>query len=207
MLNEEELDTKETSVENNNPETKKKDLGEKQWYVVSTYTGREKQVAESLERRSVNLNLKDYIFRIVVAQYEEDGKDKNGKPNGKKVIKNFYPGYIFIEMIMDDKAWYMVRNTPDVTGFVGSSGGGAKPFPVPREEIEPVLKRMKITDDDMFTGYKVGDTVKVLSGTFENSIGQITAVDQDKSEVTLRIMFFGRFTEITSSFDDIEEIK
>ena len=73
MLNEEELDTKETSVENNNSETKKKDLGEKQWYVVSTYTGREKQVAESLERRSVNLNLKDYIFRIVVAQYEEDG--------------------------------------------------------------------------------------------------------------------------------------
>ncbi len=66
---------------------------------------------------------------------------------------------------------------------------------------------MKITDDDMFTGYKVGDTVKVLSGTFENSIGQITAVDQDKNEVTLRIMFFGRFTEITSSFDDIEEIK
>ena len=206
MLNEEELDTKETSVENNNSETKKKDLGEKQWYVVSTYTGREKQVAESLERRSVNLNLKDYIFRIVVAQYEEDGKDKNGKPNGKKVIKNFYPGYIFIEMIMDDKAWYMVRNTPDVTGFVGSSGGGAKPFPVPREEIEPVLKRMKITDDDMFTGYKVGDTVKILTGSFEGSEGTIESINKDTNEVTITTVFFGRPTQIEVKITEIDKI-
>lgn len=178
---------------------------DKQWYVVNTYTGREKQVAESLERRKNNLNFGNSIFRIVVAQYEEDVRDKNGKPTGKKKIKNFYPGYIFVEMIMSDEAWYMVRNTPDVTGFVGSSGGGTKPFPVPREEIEPVLKRMKIADEDMFTAYKVGDVVKVLTGTWEGSEGKVTSVDQANKEVTLDIMFFGRQNSITAKFSEIEK--
>lgn len=179
---------------------------DKQWYVVNTYTGREREVAESLERRRNKLDFSNSIFRIVVAEYEEDVFDKDGKPTGKKKVKNFYPGYIFIEMIMSDKAWYMVRNTPNVTGFVGSSGGGAKPFPVPREEIEPVLKRMKIADDEMFTAYQVGDIVKVLSGTFAGSEGKITAVNQETSEVTLNILFFGRPTEITQQFSEIEKI-
>lgn len=179
---------------------------DKQWYVVNTYTGREREVAESLERRRNKLDFSDSIFRIVVAEYEEDVFDKDGKPTGKKKVKNFYPGYIFIEMIMSDKAWYMVRNTPNVTGFVGSSGGGAKPFPVPREEIEPVLKRMKIADEEMFTAYQVGDIVKVLSGTFQGSEGKITAVNQETSEVTLNILFFGRLTEITQAFSEIEKV-
>lgn len=179
---------------------------DKQWYVVNTYTGREREVAESLERRRNKLDFSDSIFRIVVAEYEEDVFDKDGKPTGKKKVKNFYPGYIFIEMIMSDKAWYMVRNTPNVTGFVGSSGGGAKPFPVPREEIEPVLKRMKIADEEMFTAYQVGDIVKVLSGTFQGSEGKITAVNQETNEVTLNILFFGRLTEITQAFSEIEKV-
>lgn len=178
---------------------------DKQWYVVNTYTGREKQVAESLERRRNNLNFKNSIFRIVVAQYDEDVLDKDGKPTGKKKVKNFYPGYIFVEMIMSDEAWYMVRNTPDVTGFVGSSGGGTKPFPVPKEEIEPVLKRMKIADEDMFTDYQIGDVVKVLTGTFEGSEGKITAVDPASGEVTIDITFFGRQTPISAKFPEIEK--
>lgn len=179
---------------------------DKQWYVVNTYSGRERAVAESLESRKNNLDFKNQIFRIVVAEYEEEVFDKDGKDTGKKKTVNFYPGYIFIEMIMSDEAWYMVRNTPDVTGFVGSSGGGTKPFPVPRDEIEPVLKRMKIEDDEMYTAYQVGDNVKVLAGTFEGSEGTITSVDQPNSEVTVEITFFGRLTPITANFAEIEKL-
>lgn len=178
----------------------------KQWFVVNTYSGREKEVADSLEQRSQSLNFKNKIFRIVVAEFEVDEIDKDGKPTGKKKIVNLYPGYVFIEMIMSDEAWYMVRNTPDVTGFVGSSGKGTKPFPVPREEIEPVLKRMKIEDENMFTDYKVGDLVKILSGTFDGCDGPITAIDVDNSEVTIQITLFGRLTPITAKFSEIEKI-
>lgn len=178
----------------------------KQWFVVNTYSGREKEVAESLEQRSKNLNFRNKIFRIVVAEFEEEILDKDGKPTGKTKIVNLYPGYVFIEMIMSDEAWYLVRNTPDVTGFVGSSGKGTKPFPVPREEIEPVLKRMRIADDEMYTDYKVGDVVKVLAGTFEDSEGTITAVNPQTSEVTIQITFFGRLTPITAKFSEIEKL-
>ena len=94
-------------------------FGTKQWYVVNTYSGRERAVADMLEKRKYTQNLENYIFRIVVAETVEPGM-KNGKPTGKDVVKNLYPGYVFIEMIMTDDAWFMVRNTPDVTGFVGS---------------------------------------------------------------------------------------
>lgn len=177
---------------------------DKQWYVVNTYTGRERQVAESLEKRRISNNFADSIFRIVVAEYEEDVRDKDGKPTGKKKVKNYFPGYIFIEMIMSDAAWYMVRNTPDVTGFVGSSGGGTKPFPVPHDEMEPVLKRMKIADEDMYDDYKEGDIVKILSGTFDGLEGKIKSVDRENSEVVIEITFFGRVTSIRSKFSDIE---
>ena len=92
-------------------------FGTKQWYVVNTYSGRERAVADMLEKRKYTQNLENYIFRIVVAETVEPGM-KNGKPTGKDVVKNLYPGYVFIEMIMTDDAWFMVRNTPDVTGFV-----------------------------------------------------------------------------------------
>ena len=133
-------------------------FGTKQWYVVNTYSGRERAVADMLEKRKYTQNLENYIFRIVVAETVEPGM-KNGKPTGKDVVKNLYPGYVFIEMIMTDDALCMVRNTPDVTGFVGSSGKGTKPFPIPNEEIEPVLKRMNIIDENMFSIYKVGDHI------------------------------------------------
>ena len=104
---------------------------EKQWYVVNTYSSRENKVKENLEKRVETQNLQDVIFRVLVAEQEVPVM-KDGKPTGKTKTKNIYPGYVFIEMIMTDEAWYVVRNTPGVTGFVGSSGGGAKPFPVTR---------------------------------------------------------------------------
>lgn len=184
---------------------------EKQWYVVNTYTGRERSVANSLEQRRDTLNFKNQIFRIIVAEYEEpvlkDGhqvKTKDGTPKVK--IKNYYPGYVFIEMKMSDEAWYMVRNTPDVTGFVGSSGKGTKPFPVPKSEIEPVLKKLKIADEDMFTDYKIGDNVKILNGPFEDTEGVITSIDKKKQQVSLQVTIFGRLSEYSGiNFSDIEK--
>ena len=181
-------------------------LGDKQWYVVNTYSGHERNVADYLEKRRDSMMLQDYVFRIVVAEYTEPVLNKDGKPTNRVKTKNLYPGYVFIEMIMTDDAWFMVRNTPGVTGFVGSSGGGTKPFPIPREEIEPVLKRMNIEDADMYSDYEVGDVVRVLSGTFEGSEGKIDIVDTENSEVTISIIIFGRTTPITVKFSEIEKI-
>ena len=178
-------------------------FGTKQWYVVNTYSGRERAVADMLEKRKYTQNLENYIFRIVVAETVEPGM-KNGKPTGKDVVKNLYPGYVFIEMIMTDDAWFMVRNTPDVTGFVGSSGKGTKPFPIPNEEIEPVLKRMNIIDENMFSNYKVGDHIRILSGSFENSEGTIESIDSETKKVSVSILFFGRPTTIEADFFEIE---
>lgn len=178
-------------------------FGTKQWYVVNTYSGRERAVADMLEKRKYTQNLENYIFRIVVAETIEPGM-KNGKPTGKDVVKNLYPGYVFIEMIMTDDAWFMVRNTPDVTGFVGSSGKGTKPFPIPNEEIEPVLKRMNIIDENMFSNYKVGDHIRIISGSFENSEGTIESIDSETKKVSVSILFFGRPTTIEADFFEIE---
>ena len=178
-------------------------FGTKQWYVVNTYSGRERAVADMLEKRKYTQNLENYIFRIVVAETVEPGM-KNGKPTGKDVVKNLYPGYVFIEMIMTDDAWFMVRNTPDVTGFVGSSGKGTKPFPIPNEEIEPVLKRMNIIDENMFSNYKVGDHIRIISGSFENSEGTIESIDSETKKVSVSILFFGRPTTIEADFSEIE---
>lgn len=178
-------------------------FGTKQWYVVNTYSGRERAVADMLEKRKYTQNLENYIFRIVVAETVEPGM-KNGKPTGKDVVKNLYPGYVFIEMIMTDDAWFMVRNTPDVTGFVGSSGKGTKPFPIPNEEIEPVLKRMNIIDENMFSNYKVGDHIRIISGSFENSEGTIESIDFETKKVSVSILFFGRPTTIEADFFEIE---
>jgi transcriptional antiterminator NusG len=109
-------------------------------------------------------------------------------------------------MIMTDYAWYVVRNTPGVTGFVGSSGKGTKPFPVPREEIEPVLKRMGMVDDSMYDRYNVDDLVKVIHGAFEGLEGRILSINRENGIVELETVFFGRATKAEVEFSEIEKI-
>ena len=177
----------------------------KNWYVVNTYSSHENKVKDNLEKRIESHNLQDYIFRIVVAEHEVPVM-KNGQPSGKTKMKNFFPGYIFVEMIMTNEAWYMVRNTPGVTGFLGSSGGGAKPFPVKREQIETVLKRMGMVDDEMFSNYNVGDLVKILTGAFEGSEGTIESIDKEANEVTITTVFFGRPQQISVKITEIDKV-
>ena len=180
-------------------------VGEKAWYVVNSYSTHEKKVAENLKRRVETMGLGDLIFRIIVAE-QEVAVMKDGLPTGKTRMKNLYPGYVFVEMIMSDYAWYVVRNTPGVTGFVGSSGKGTKPFPVPREQIEPVLKRMGMVDNSMYENYNEGDYVKVIHGPLEGTEGKILSIDKETGQVELDAIFFGKSTKIEVDFSEIEKI-
>ena len=195
-------DTTTNLDENTSGEQK---LGEKAWYVVNTYSTHEKKVAFNLERRVESMGLEKLVFRIVVAEQEVQVM-KDGLPTGKTRMKNLYPGYVFVEMIMTDYAWYVVRNTPGVTGFVGSSGKGTKPFPVPREQIEPVLKRMGEIDADMFDRYNVDDYVKVIHGPLEGTEGRILSINRDTKVVELETIFFGRATKVEVDFSEIDKI-
>ncbi|MGM9873902.1 MAG: transcription termination/antitermination protein NusG [Bacilli bacterium] len=180
-------------------------LGDKAWYVVNTYSTHENKVANNLKKRIETMSLQELIFRVVVAEVEVPVM-KDGLPTGKTKMKNLYPGYIFVEMIMTDYAWYVVRNTPGVTGFVGSSGKGTKPFPVPRDQIEPVLKRMGMIDASMYDRYNEGDRIKVIRGAFENTEGIINSINKETGVVTVEVFFFGRKNKVEVDFSEIEKI-
>ena len=196
--------TTDLSDESQN-ENKEQKLGEKAWYVVNAYSTHENKVAYNLRKRVESMGLENLIFRIVVAEQEVQVM-KDGLPTGKTRMKNLYPGYVFVEMIMTDYAWFVVRNTPGVTGFVGSSGKGTKPFPVPREQIEPVLKRMGMVDESMYDRYTEGDYVKVIRGTLEGTEGRILSINRDTGAVEIETVFFGRTTRVEVDFSEIEKI-
>ncbi len=180
-------------------------LAEKHWYIVTTYSQHENKVASNLKKRIQTMRLDDRIFQVLVAEQEVPVL-KDGLPTGKTKMKNLYPGYIFIEMIMDNETWYIVRNTPGVTGIAGSAGGGQKPTPLSREEMEPVLKRMGMIDASMIAEYNVGDSVKVISGHLEGAEGKIVSINKETGECRVEIVFFGKVTPIDLEFSEIEKI-
>ena len=136
---------------------------DKKWYVVNTYSGHENKVKEKLEMRTVSMGMEDYIFRVIVPE-EKVIEEKNGVK--KERVKKLFPGYILVEMIMTDEAWFVVRNTPGVTGFIGSSGKGAKPFPLQPYEVDKILNDMGMSRLEVNTDLKEGTLVKVISGPF-----------------------------------------
>lgn len=174
---------------------------EKQWYVVNTYVGHENRVKENLEKRLETMGISDNLFRIVVAE-ETQIEVKNEKT--KEVVKNIFPGYLFVEMIMTDEAWYVVRNTPGVTGFIGSSGGGAKPIPVKDAEIERLLRKIGKSDKVVEASFKVGDEVKILSGPFSGMEGRVETMNDQNKSATVVVIFFGRETPTDISYVDLE---
>ncbi len=175
----------------------------KEWYVVNTYAGQENRVKENLERRVKTMGLEDSLFQIVVAE-EKEIEYKNGKPVEK--TKNLFSGYVLVQMIMTDEAWYVVRNTPGVTGFIGSSGKGAKPFPVSQEEIDSVLRRLGRQDMSVQVDFEVGDTVEILNGAFKNSEGTVEKMDDDKKEATVFLILFGRETPTDIPYMDLKKV-
>ena len=163
---------------------------EKRWYVLHTYSGYEDAVAKSLAQRVESLSMEDKIFNVVVPK-EKKIKIKNGK---KKVIEEkIYPGYVLVEMLVTDDSWYVVRNTPNVTGFVGS---GTIPLPVSIEEITALKKRMDAEEPEFTIDFKKGDAVKIIDGTFKDSDGKVLGIDKEKGKVKISINMFGRDTSL-----------
>ena len=174
---------------------------DKKWYVVNTYSGHEKKVKEKLEMRAESMDMQDYIFRVVVPeQTEVEVKDGVQKEKTKKL----FPGYILVEMVMSDEAWFVVRNTPGVTGFIGSSGKGAKPTPLQPYEVDNVLKTMGISRLEVNKELEVGKKVKIIAGPFNGMYGVIEEIDLEKQKLTLNVDLFGQDTSVETEISQVE---
>ena len=163
---------------------------DRSWYVIHTYSGYEEAVAKSLKQRIENLGIEDKIFNVIVPK-EKKIKIKNGK---RKVIEEkIYPGYVLVEMIVTDDSWYIVRNTPNVTGFVGA---GTTPVPVSLKEIETLKKRMGVETPQYKIDVKIGESVKIVDGPFKDFDGKVSEIDQEKGKVKVLVDMFGRDTPL-----------
>lgn len=172
----------------------------KEWFVVHTYSGHENKVKANLERRIESTGMQDMIFRVLVPT-EEKIELKQGK---KKVVnRKIFPGYVLVEMYMTEQTWYIVRNTPGVTGFISS---GTKPLPLPDDEIKEILKEMGIKEARPEIHFQKGQSVKVIDGPFEEFIGIIQEIYPDRGKIKVLVSMFGRETPLELDFDQVEEV-
>ena len=174
---------------------------EKQWYVVNTYSGHENKVKEKLEMRASSMGMEDYIFRVVVPEQTEI-EIKDGVK--KEKVKKMFPGYILVEMVMNDEAWFIVRNTPGVTGFIGSSGKGAKPFPLAPAEVDKILGSMGMSRLEIGNELNIDDMVKVISGPFANMYGKVKSIDKENAKLEVALDLFGQETIVEVNLTEIE---
>jgi transcriptional antiterminator NusG len=173
------------------------------WFVVHTYSGYENKVKANLERRIHSMGMQDKIFRVLVPMEDEvEFKDGKRKITPKKV----FPGYVLVEMIMDDQSWYVVRNTQGVTGFVGSPGPGEKPVPLQEKEVKTILKQMGIEAPKLKIDFKKGDRVKVTSGPFFDFTGIVDEIAPEKERLRALISIFGRETPVELEFFQVEKV-
>ena len=176
-------------------------MDEAKWYVAHTYSGYENNVRVNILKTVENRNLQDQIFDVLVP-VETVVEVNNGKP--KTVERKIFPGYVFVKMVMNDDSWYVVRNTRGVTGFVGP---GSKPVPLTPAEIKSLGITLPGTEAPkpvvQFAG-KVGDQVKILSGAWENTVGEITAINDGKQCLTINVEMFGRETPVEIGFTDVK---
>jgi transcriptional antiterminator NusG len=162
----------------------------KQWYAIHTYSGYEEKVAESIRQRADSLDMKDKIFQVLVPK-EKMIEVKNG--NRKIVEKRIFQGYVLVQMKMSEDAWYIVRNTPSVTGFVGS---GSEPTPVENDEIEKIMKRMGRAEPKHKIDYTLGEVVNITDGPFKGFDGSVNEIDAAKGKLKVLVNMFGRETPV-----------
>jgi len=175
-------------------------MSEKNWYVIHTYSGYEEAVAKNLKQRIESLGMEDKIFNVIVPK-EKKIKIKEGKR--KTVEEKIYPGYILVEMIVTDDSWYVVRNTPNVTGFVGA---GTTPIPVSSEEIADLKRRMEMSEPEFNIEVAVGELVKITDGPFKDSEGKVSEVDRERGKVKVLVSMFGRDTPVELDSLQIKKI-
>ena len=174
---------------------------DKKWYVIHTYSGYENKVKTNLERKVQSMGMEDVISRILVP-LEEATEEKDGV---KKVVKRkIFPGYVLVEMEVNDKSWYVVRNTPGVTGFVGSA---TKPVPLSDSEVEYILKSQGLDQKPkQDIDVEVGETVRITSGAFENILGVIDEINHEKGTLKLTVEVYNRETPVEVEFSQVEKI-
>ncbi len=178
-------------------------MGEKQWYVVNTYSGHENKVKEKLDMRINSMDMQENIFRVVVPEQTEIEIKEGVK---KEKLKKMFPGYVLVEMVMSDEAWYIVRNTPGVTGFIGSSGKGAKPIPLSKSEIDRILGQMGMSTVELADSLEENDKIKINSGPFNSMYGKIQSINMEQQKCKVVIDLFGQETTVEVDLIQIEKI-
>ncbi len=172
----------------------------RRWYVLHTYSGYEENVLQNLKQRIDSMDMEDKIFNVLIPT-EKKIKIKNGKR--KVVEEKIFPGYILVEMIVTDDSWYVVRNTPNVTGFIGM---GTIPTPVDEKEIKDLQKRMGVEEPKYKIDVSVNSPVKIIDGPFKNLDGKVTDIDEDKGKVKVVVLMFGRETPVELDFLQIKKV-
>ena len=170
------------------------------WYVIHSYSGYENKVKKNLEHRIESMGMQDQIFQVVVPTEEEvELRDGQRRTTERRV----FPGYILVEMVMNDDTWYVVRNTPGVTDFVRS---GAKPIPLRQEEVDKILKRMEAEAPKIKVSFREGQKVRIVEGPFEDFMGTVDAIDTDRARVRVLVSMFGRETPVEVDFLQVERV-
>lgn len=170
------------------------------WYVIHVYSGYEDVVARDLKQRIESLGMEDKIFNVLVPK-EKKIKIKNGKR--QVVEEKIYPGYVFVDMIVTDDSWYVVRNTPRVTGFIGA---GTLPISVSKDEINDLKKRMGVTEPKYKLNVLIGDTVKIIDGPFKDFDGKVNEIDEERGRVKVLVTIFGRETPVELDFLQVKKL-
>ena len=177
----------------------------KEWYVVNTVSGYEYKVKEKLEMMIVNSpEIQESIFRVIVPE-QTIVEYKDGVK--KEKVKKMFPGYVLVEMIMTDEVWFIVRNTQGVTGFIGSSGKGAKPIPLMPDEVDRILSNMGMSRMDLANDLAEGKKVKITDGPFKNMVGKVSSYDLENKKVELLLDLFGQETSVEVGLSEIENLK
>jgi transcriptional antiterminator NusG len=171
-----------------------------EWFVIHSYSGYENKVQKNLLHRIESMEMQDKIFQIVVPT-EEEVELRDG--HRRTIERRVFPGYILVEMIMDEDSWYVVRNTPGVTGFVGF---GNKPTALRPDEVDKILKRMDAEAPKIKVSFKVGQKVRIVEGPFEDFMGTVDEIDLDRARVRVLVSFFGRETPIELDFLQVERV-
>ena len=177
-----------------------KQTGQRGWYVIHTYAGYEEQVADNLKQRIESLSMEDKIFQVLVPK-EKQIEIKNG--SRKTIEKRIFPGYVLVEMIVTDDSWYVVRNTPNVTGFIGL---GVRPTPMSPEEIERIKKRMGVEEPKYKIEFIKGDLVRIIDGPLKGFEAKVTDIDENKGKVKILVSMFGRETPVNLDFLQVKKV-
>lgn len=173
---------------------------ERNWYVIHTYSGYENKVRANLERKVHSLGMENEIFRIVIPMEKEVELNKDGK---KRVVeRKVFPGYVLVEMIVNDRSWYAVRNTPGVTGFVGS---GTKPIPLTDEEVRQIMASMGVEEARAHIDFQLQQLVRLKSGPFADQVGKIAEINEERGKLKVLVDMFGRETPVEIDFTQVEE--